>query len=398
MSYSLRRVFQRLRKNISIYSILTFGIIVGITFVIYSLNHFYSADERQKVLEQTLTDKTMGIRIYNKEDQMNSTEMAISYEDYKHIEKIFNKSVNYYIVRNDIDVANNEVVDIKVVYTNINREKTPDNIAWYGSKLIAWYDSKLKKSLIDDKVEVFESVNIEGKYLIDRTNNKRYKLEKLPNKYEDSMLPTLLLESDTPLNNCIVLPLNGYEKFSNEDLANSMLYVDLKDIDNSEKLINDMLIYLKEKHGKYYVYEIYNPLEYYKKISRSVNELSSYLGRMSVIVLSILLIGFTGIMKIFMKKREKELAINMALGASKKLLVLELFLEVFSICFLGTIIGIICGNFLTLNANIGVFNIKLYGKSVVICLFIGMIILLTVVFSSIKKILNMKPVELLRSL
>lgn len=390
MLYSIKRVSQRLKKNILIYFILILEIIIGITFITYSLNHFYSATQRQKVLEQTLTDKTMGIRVYNKEDQIDSTEMALSYEDYKYIEKTFNKPANYYIVKNDIGVTDNEVVDIKIVYTNINRQKTDDNIAWYGSKL--------KNSLIDNKLENCESVNIKGKYLIDMTNNKEYKLEKLPNKHENFMLPTLLLESDMSLNNCIVLPLSGYEKFSHEDLANSMLYIDLKDIDNSEKLLNDMLTYLREKHGKYYVYEIYNPLEYYKKISKSINELSRYLGRMAVIVLSILLIGFTGIMKIFMKKREKELAINMALGAPKKLLILELFLEVFFICILGTVIGILCGNFLTLNANIDVFNIKIYGKSIVICLFSGIIISLTVVSSSIKKIINMKPVELLKSL
>lgn len=391
MWYSIRRVYQRIRKSKFIYGILIFEIAVGITFIAYSLNQFYSALDRQKVLEKMLTNETVSLKVYKKNKSISAeNEMAISYEDYRHIQKLTRGKSTYYVVKNDSGFSEEKIVDIKIVYTDIGRNEFNNNIALYGKNL--------KNNLEDESLGNFDFIEITDQKIIELNSKKEYKLKILPYKYEKIILPKSLIDRDVKLNDCILLPMESYTNFRDEDLANFMLYIDLNSKDNSEKILSDVLDYLRKEHGRFYTYELNNPINEYKKSSESLTELSRYFGRMSIIMLSILIIGFTGIVKIFMKKREKELAINMALGASKKILVFELLLEVVLICYIGIIIGILIGNLLTLNLEISVFDVMIHFKSIIICISIGLIISISITLSSIKKILKMKPIELLKAL
>lgn len=391
MWYSIRRVYQRIRKSKFIYCILIFEIAVGITFITYSLNQFYSALERQKVLEKMLANETVSLKIYKKSSSSSqSNEMAISYEDYKHIQKITSEKSTYYVVKNDSGFSEENIVDIKIVYTDIGRNEFNNDIALYGKNL--------KDNLTDASLGNFDFIEIRDQKLIELDSKKEYRLKILPHKYEKIILPKSLIDRDVKLNDCILLPMESYKNFRDEDLSNFMLFIDLNSKDNSEKILSDVLNYLRKEHGQFYTYELNNPIDEYRKSSESLTELSRYFGRMSIIMLSILIIGFTGIVKIFMKKREKELAINMALGASKKILVFELFLEVVLICYTGVIVGILIGNLLTLNVEMSVFDVMIHFKSIIICISIGLIISTSITLSSIKKILKMKPIELLKAL
>lgn len=391
MWYSIRRVYQRISKSKFIYGILILEIAVGITFIVYSLNQFYSALDRQKVLEKVLTNETVSLKVYKKNESISAeNEIAISYEDYKHIQKLTNGKSTYYVVKNDSGFSNENIVDIKIVYTNIGRNGFNNDIALYGKNL--------KENLNGDNLNNFNFIDIRDQKLIELDSKKEYKLKKLPYKLEETILPKSLIDRDIKLSDCIILPIESYKNFGEEDLANFMLYFNLSSEDNSEKILSDILNYLRKEHGKVYTYELNNPVDEYKKSSESLTELSRYFGRMSIIMLSILIVGFTGIVKIFMKKREKELAINMALGASKKILVFELFLEVVLICYVGITIGILIGNLLTVNIEMSAFDVMIHFKSISICILIGLIISIAITLSSIKKILNMKPIELLKAL
>jgi ABC-type antimicrobial peptide transport system permease subunit len=391
MWYSIRRILQRIQKNALTYFVLALEMAVGITFIVYALNHFYSSLERQQILEQMLTNQSASLQVYSKKDaDTELDEMAISYNDYKQIQRISNGKAKYYAIKNDIGFNESDVIDVKVVYTDIGRESFNNHVALYGENL--------KKSIIYDNVGNFELIKIENQKLKTLDNQKEYELEDIPDKYKKITLPRSLTDKDVSLSDCILLPPEDYTNFESEDLANFMLYIDLKNEKNCEKILDEVLKYLRQVHGESYTYEFNNPLTEYKKSSESLTELSRYFGRMAVVMLAILLIGFTGIVKIFMKKREKELAINMALGASKKILIMELFLEVLSICTLGSIIGIFIGNLLTLRVDIAVFDITFHWESAALCSILGLISTILITMSSIKKISKMKPIELLRSL
>ncbi len=391
MWYSIRRILQRIHKNTLTYFVLAIEMAIGITFIVYALNHFYSSLERQQILEQMLTNQSASLQVYNKKGADTKLDkMAISYNDYKQIQKISNGKVNYYAIKNDIGFNESDVIDVKVVYTDIGRESFNNHVALYGEDL--------KKSIMHNNIGNFKLIKIKNQKLTVLDNQKEYELEDIPDKYRKITLPRSLTDRDLSLRDCILLPLEDYTNFKSEDLSNFMLYIDLNDEKNSNKILDEILKYLRQAHGESYTYEFNNPLSDYKKSSESLTELSTYFGRMAAVMLAILLIGFTGIVKIFMKKREKELAINMALGASKKTLILELFLEVFSICTVGSIIGIFIGNALTLRVDIAVFDITFHWESAVLCSILGLISTILITMSSIKKISKMKPIELLRSL
>ena len=91
MWYSIRRILQRIQKNTLTYFVLAIEMAVGITFIVYALNHFYSSLERQQILEKMLTNQSASLQVYSKKSaDTELDEMAISYNDYKQIQRISN--------------------------------------------------------------------------------------------------------------------------------------------------------------------------------------------------------------------------------------------------------------------------------------------------------------------
>lgn len=390
MCYSIKRILQRIRKNILIYIILSIELAIGITFIVYALNHVYSTLNRQQILENMMTNQTYSLKIYKNDSVKNidDNEMAISYEDYRQIQKKVNDTVSYYVIKNDIGFNNDNVFDIKLIYTDLIREDYKKNEALYGKDL--------KNYINDDTLKNIESLKIKNKILKTIKNNKTYKLKEIPDKYKTITLPSSLTSEDIQLNNCILLPLEDYTYFENEDLANYMLYFNLNKED-PDKAVQKILEYLRKVHGKNFTYEFTNPLNEYEISSNSLTELSRYLGRMAIVMLVILLLGFTSVIKIFIRKRERDLAISMALGVPKKTLILELFIEALTICTVGDLVGILIGSKLTSMADISVFNLNTHFETIMICLILGFVITILITAPSVKRIYKMNPIEILRS-
>lgn len=391
MWYSVRRVCQRIWHHKFLYFVLIFELAVGITFITYASNHFYSAHERQVLLEKSFSSDTFALKISKKNAASSDKAfMPITYNDYQHIQSLSKDRTTYYVVRNDTGFTPKTVLDLKIVYTDKIKEALAPSNALYGSHLV--------DAIRTDQLEHFQYIQIKNQKLTDLESLISFPLEPLPSKYDSISLPKSLIDREIILADCILLPLNDYKLFKEEDLANFMLYMDLSGDSQAQSIINEVLDYLRSQHGKIYHYSFYKPLEDYVKSSESLTELSRYFARMAVIMLLILLIGFRGLVNIFIKKREKSLAISMALGASKKALVFELFLEIFVICQLASILGVLVGNWMTLQVEFAVFDLTMHFQSSLIGLLIGGILSLLIPLSSLKRILTLRPVELLKSL
>ena len=115
----------------------------------------------------------------------------------------------------------------------------------------------------------------------------------------------------------------------------------------------ELLQYLNEKYGEEYSFYFSNQQYEKEYLVEYLSLIPGYLGKVAVILIFIMAVGYAGILKLFFLKRRSELAICSACGASYKSLVKEVILEIGAICLGGCVIGMGVGTILTETVELG---------------------------------------------
>lgn len=200
------------------------------------------------------------------------------------------------------------------------------------------------------------------------------------------------------------LPFELYQPYYHyKDVANITLSIKFigGNSDNisalSEKLLN-IRNYLNKSH-KDYKYTISN--EFFEYIGKtSIAKYENYILTMiAVIFFLIIVIGLVGLFLLFMERRKRELAIAISLGAQRRYLIMELFLEVLCVSLIGYVMGAAIAA-KVLIAGWEIVTVIIYFKWKISVLLISIPVLISAVsiLPSVYMILKLKPMEILRDL
>lgn len=200
------------------------------------------------------------------------------------------------------------------------------------------------------------------------------------------------------------LPFELYQPYYHyKDVANITLSIKfIGGKSDNISVINEKLLnirnYLNKSH-KDYKYTISNEFfEYMGKISTAKDE--NYIFTLIAIVFFlIIVIGLVGLFLLFMERRKRELAIAISLGAQRRYLVIELFLEVLCVSLIGYVMGaVIAARALIPGWEFATVIIYFNWKISVLLTSVPILISVVSIIPSVYMILNLKPMEILRDL
>ena len=121
----------------------------------------------------------------------------------------------------------------------------------------------------------------------------------------------------------------------------------------SQEMIEKILNYLQDKYEQAYSFYFINESFQKQYTVEYLAMVPGYFGKVAMILMFVMTIGFTGVMQLFFYKRKKELAICAACGAKLRDLEKEIIIEISGICIVGGLAGMLIGNVITKTVDFG---------------------------------------------
>ncbi|WP_066717076.1 FtsX-like permease family protein [Clostridium sp. Marseille-P299] len=385
MEFMFKRIFQKLRSNFRIYSLIVLQIAIAILILNVSLILSVNSDKK---LERLLEENK------NEEFHILVKDMNASLYDYSEnsIDDNFTES-NYEAIpfsTEDLDELSKVLsnIDWKIeVVLNINFLLKDNTIESIG----AVYTTGTKEVFMNENTynilcNVIKTINI---------NDFPYEIK------EDKLVALDGKEYQVNIQNSndsnIYLPYELYYKLYNPShLFDTRLTIVLKDFsfDNGDILIKAQTLLSSNSNFIYYLNnEFYDML----RSLHSVAEENTVIRFISYILLIITTIGLTGVFILIINERKKEVAINLALGSSKKRVCIECYIELMMLALTGCTLGL-SSNIIFGIKDLNYINVSLRPNPYVII--VQLIIICGIVMISmipvIKTVTMLTPMEILR--
>ena len=349
--YILFRIWKKYQYHKLTYVLLVLEIVIGISFVTVALNCFFYGQRISQEEKDTQRNKELMLSVEHL-DQMGDNFIP-DREDILAIEEVFGEAAEFVIGVREIVNFETAVEDLYHVYTNKVKD---ENTIYVGEKISKWID----RDLISVEGNVGEIDTQVKKRLSKINENNEIDTEKM-----------------------IVSSINHY--FIKEDRGNfvssfSTIYISKSKV--SPKEMEKMLEYLKTKYeGEYKFYfsninfQQQSQIDYFMLIP-------GYLGKAAVILLIVMIVGFTGIIELLFLKRKKGLAICAACGASYRTLHLEIIWEILGIVMFSGTLGLMIGNILTRLIDFGIpVPMNLHTVYSVVILMVIMVVIICAPYS-----------------
>ena len=169
-----------------------------------------------------------------------------------------------------------------------------------------------------------------------------------------------MYSSDGKTSTKVFIPMSIYKKINNKSKGYEYFTIIPKENVDLNEFLNKTNSYFSEAYKSNKKFE---PTGYsMKSMMESTNKMinSIKLGISAVAAISLLVggIGVMNIMMVSITERTKEIGIRKALGAGKRVILIQFIVEAVIICIIGGIIGVIIGN------GLGAIGAKIMGYSV----------------------------------
>lgn len=194
----------------------------------------------------------------------------------------------------------------------------------------------------------------------------------------------------------LIFPISAYAEIP----CQSIIALPIKDIETeddlsiiSQKICN----FLTSRHpeGDYVIKNYVSEAE--QILSRN-NELARYISFLAIFVIVVVVLGFSGLLLVFINQRKRDFATSLMCGATYFQIILEVFFEVLFTVLIGAVLGnLLCIPVLPFLGGIGV-STDYSVISLVLCGIGGIIMSLAVCFIILNKIRHISPVNTLREL
>ena len=220
-------------------------------------------------------------------------------------------------------------------YAYILSDQKSSGSAYVGSRARQW----IREEKIPDVEEAEGKICIRGTWF------------QLEEEFPDHVLPLDCFDQPLKTENSIILSVEELPVIGEEANVQCVMTIGNHKGNGSfaEKLLQD----LNEKYGEEYSFYFSNQQYEKEYLVEYLSLIPGYLGKVAVILIFIMAVGYAGILKLFFLKRMSELAICSACGASYKSLVKEVILEIGAICLGGCVIGMGAGTILTETVELG---------------------------------------------
>lgn len=372
MKYLIYRAFQKLWINKKIYLVIAIELAIGITVVLCGISSTYSAKSRLELYKQQIGEQGVVIE-YSESRDFANTELPVTVEDYEIIKEDYGElDISYLLFTHSI-YQTRRSLDVKsVTFVSMNANSffscfgfAPQDDAIYLGTQVA--DDLEKEGLFFfEKWLSWDESNV----IIGDSNIVDFvRLNPLNKSIFVALLVDLRIES------MIILPekyMNVLERNVEDQLTPCLRIVPVSNGENPEA-VSDIVQMLQDRHPAY----TYRISEQYLELQKSITDLTQEIRIFSWIawfVLIITMVGIVGILLIYMEKRKREFAIVLALGGTHATIFKEIFLEVFSLCFISGCIGLIATIIIIPYLSTGVFTAYFHWISVVVMLGIVLVI------------------------
>lgn len=394
MKYLFYRAFQKLWINKKIYFVIALELAIGITVVLCGISSAFSAKSRLELYKQQIGEQGVVLE-YSESRDFTNTELPVTVEDYENIKEdhgeldisflLYTHSI--YQTQRSSDVKNVTFVsmDANSFYSYFGFAPQEDTI-YLGTQVADDFEKEglyfFEKWLSWDE----SNVTIGDSDIVD--------IVRL-NPLNKSIFVTLLV--DLKIESMIILPekyMNVLELNVEGQLTPCLRIVSVSNGGEPDAVF-EVVQTLQDRHPAY----SYRISEQYLELQKSITDLTQEIRIFSWIawfVLIITMVGIVGILLIYMEKRKREFAIILSLGGTHATVFKEIFLEVFSLCFISGCIGLVATIVTIPYLSTGVFTAYFHWISVVAML--GIVLMITMISCTclILGIRDVYPTKLLK--
>lgn len=374
MKYLIYRAFQKLWINKKIYFVIALELAIGITVVLCGISSTYSAKSRLGLYKQQIGEQGVVIE-YSAVGEFANLELPVTVEDYEIIKEDYSELDISYLLYTYSIYQTQESSNVKnVTFVSMDANSffsffgfaPQDDVIYLGVQVaddfeneglcffenwLSWDESHVK---IGD-VDIADIVRL-------NSLSKSIFIELLVDLEVESMI--ILPEK------CMnVLGLNVKEQF-----IPCLRIATVSNGDESDAMF-EVVQTLQDIHPTY----SYRVSERYLELQKSITDLTQGIrlfAWIAWVVLIITMVGIVGILLIYMEKRKREFAIILALGGTHRTIFKEIFLEVFFLCFISGLIGVIATIITIPYLSTSVFTAHFHWISVVVML--GIVLMITI--------------------
>lgn len=347
--YDIFHIFRYIKNNISFYILLTIELIICFTMIIIGIDenekfedrlNIYSSLESKDikyVTDDTNTLYDFKIADYESLNESKFVVAQISYADY---------------------VSYNNIETINIVKANKNFFMQYLNL---NPKINKGYISIDNNHILsNDLAFLQDSYSLKNGVLY--INNSSFDLSTVN---INKSIPTSVLEQGD------IKPSNTIFLYSNENLnveyASTLLCTD-----QNNEIVNNKLEELAKLNNKNL--KFVNLKSFFLKGSESQAEFVRLFGWISFICLIVVVLGASGIMILFISKRNSDFRTNYLFGASISRLKRNVFIEIFLICIISVIFSTIISYLIEPRISSVYYTIVLSIKSLVLVMFLSLIV------------------------
>ncbi|MFC6345908.1 FtsX-like permease family protein [Vagococcus carniphilus] len=387
MLYPFYKIWLKWRANLLLYTLFIIQVSVGVGILFASTNYYFSyQDELKKVAHLTSIYESR-LEIYNLDVEVETldTKNALTKTDLNYFDELFH---------NDFDLF---FSDINALMTNKNNTPVIGTIVFTNTvEKDAIIRPKDKKMLAEVSNDLYQ---ITDKFL--RIDGKKVNLKAANNDSIDLLEEINQMESYDTANEeaipsyTIFVPIDYLSDQVNFYPPQMKLYLKEGSKEKNwprkkEKIVN----YLNKEHPEH-SYFFSNNLNQFQLQMSIPKEYMLFFVVLSLLLLVMFLISFKEIMKIIINRRVKEIALANAVGASHKQLLIELFFEAYSICFVGTLMGLMIGVLISKKMTSTIFVNTIHISVMLLMLLLTLLICIWSSLGSILKIFRKTTSELL---
>ncbi|MEG0166401.1 MAG: ABC transporter permease [Ruthenibacterium sp.] len=390
MSFLFKKIGTKLWRNAVAYLFLVLEFSLGVSFLVFARNATLSTKELQAYYRSNYTHTTVSLS-YTAAQLGGAPELAITPNDVQTVRLQFPKAqLRYRILQYLNFVQAGTIQSANVLYCDVPEFEKKAFTAFVGKNVMAL----LKNGKIEDvdKVYVLEENSL-------AVNGQNFSIAPLPNRLNGKMetaFPTVT-NAFFSMDDCILLPVWA-ESLALPQNGIATLAWDIAEQSNADYSLNAIQETLFQTHKGSYSYQAEYPLRIFERSISDGLRLNAMAGKLGILMFLELLIGFSGLMLLFLKKREKELAICLAVGAKRRVLALELVCEIGCVCLLGVVFGILAGNVMTTASNEpdAMLQLHVYAAAAVPAVVAAMSITLISAMPMLYRIYTAQPDRILR--
>lgn len=388
MSFFLKMVTAKLYHNAAIYLVLVIEFALGASFLVFAGNADLSIRQLCTFYESQYTNET--ICLYH-QNRVTDGVLAISPSDVSALSRVFPQSeLRYRVFSQPLFVVDGEIHSIHIVYCDLPEFSSNFSNAFVGENVRALFQQN-------------DVSDLEGIFHFSQdtltVGDQKFSLDPLPERLLGSAATFMPISHDQffSLDDAILLPV-WKEGICIPSESWCLVEWDTLGAPYAEGAVSQFIEELILKHGDEPAYAWDYPLRVFLRDVSDGLRLQTMAQRLCLPLFLELIVGSVALMLLFMKRREKELAICLALGAPRHVLAAELLMEVIVVCMLGTLLGIVAGSLLTLSFDPPGFAqfIRLHWQSCLPSLAAGVAVVPLSCLPMLIKIYTAQPDNILR--